>query len=109
MQVIVFILGCFMDVVAILLITLPIFIPVIKVLGFDPVWFAVLMMINVEVAGISPPFGLNLFVMKGIASKGTTMGDVYRAGLPFCGLSLLAMALIMIFPQIAMWLPSIGG
>jgi tripartite ATP-independent transporter DctM subunit len=107
-QVIVFILGCFMDVVAILLITLPIFVPVVNILGFDPVWFAVLMMINVEVAGISPPFGLNLFVMKGIASKDTTMGDVYRAGLPFCGLSLLAMVVIMVFPQVALWLPSLG-
>ena len=105
-QVIVVILGCFMDVVAILLITLPIFVPVIKILGFDPVWFSVLMLINTEVAGISPPFGLNLFVMKGLVPPDITMGDIYRAGLPFCGLSLLAMAIIMIVPPIALWLPS---
>ena len=69
------------------------------------VWFAVLMLINTEIAGISPPFGLNLFVIKGVAPKGTTMGDIYRASLPFLTLSLIAMAIIMIFPKIALWLP----
>lgn len=106
MQFIVVILGCFMDVVAIMMVTLPIFVPVITSLGFDPVWFAVLMLINTEIAGISPPFGLNLFVIKGVAPKGTTMGDIYRASLPFLTLSLIAMAIIMIFPKIALWLPS---
>jgi tripartite ATP-independent transporter DctM subunit len=106
MQFIVVILGCFMDVVAIMMVTLPIFVPVITSLGFEPVWFAVLMLINTEIAGISPPFGLNLFVIKGVAPKDTTMGDIYRASLPFLTLSLIAMAIIMVFPTIAMWLPS---
>jgi len=105
MQFIVVVLGCFMDVVAIMMITLPIFIPVIEFLGYNTVWFAVLMLINTEIAGISPPFGLNLFVIRGVAPKGTTMGDIYRAAIPFCGLSLTAMAIIMAFPQIALWLP----
>ena len=108
MQIVVLILGCFMSVVAIMMITLPIFMPVVHVLGFDPVWFIVVFLINIEIAGISPPFGMSLFVMKGVAPKGTTMGDIYRAALPFCLLSILAMAIITIFPTIALWLPSLS-
>lgn len=107
MQVVVLFLGGFMDVVSIMMITLPIFVPVILSLGFNPVWFAVIFLINIEVAGISPPFGLSLFVMKGVASTDTTMGDIYRAALPFCGLSLIAMALIIVFPTVALWLPGL--
>lgn len=108
MQIVVLILGCFMDVVAIMMITLPIFVPTIHALGFDPVWFGVLIMINIECALITPPFGMSLFVMKGVAPSGTTMGDIYKASLPFVIQQLLAMALIMIFPQIALWLPGLG-
>jgi tripartite ATP-independent transporter DctM subunit len=107
MQIVILFLGCFMDVVSIMMITLPIFVPVVETLGFNPVWFAVIFLINIEVAGISPPFGLSLFVMKGVAPPDTTMGDIYRAALPFCGLSLIAMALIMAFPAIALWLPGL--
>jgi len=106
-QVVVLFLGAFMDVVSIMMITLPIFVPVVLSLGFNPVWFAVIFLINIEVAGISPPFGLSLFVMKGVATPGTTMGDIYRAALPFCGLSLIAMALIIAFPTLALWLPGL--
>jgi tripartite ATP-independent transporter DctM subunit len=108
MQIVVLILGCFMDVVAIMMITLPIFVPTIHALGFDPVWFGVLIMINIECALITPPFGMSLFVMKGVAPSGTTMGDIYKASLPFVIQQLLAMALIMVFPQIALWLPGLG-
>lgn len=108
MQIVVLILGCFMDVVAIMMITLPIFVPTVHALGFDPVWFGVLIMINIECALITPPFGMSLFVMKGVAPSGTTMGDIYKASLPFVIQQLLAMALIMIFPQIALWLPGLG-
>ena len=107
MMVVVVFLGAFMDVVSIMMITLPIFVPVVLSLGFNPVWFAVIFLINIEVAGISPPFGLSLFVMKGVATPGTTMGDIYRAALPFCGLSLIAMALIIAFPTLALWLPGL--
>ena len=107
MQVVVLFLGAFMDVVSIMMITLPIFVPVVLSLGFNPVWFAVMFLINIEVAGISPPFGLSLFVMKGVATPDTTMGDIYRAALPFCGLSLIAMALIIAFPTLALWLPGL--
>ena len=107
MQIIVLILGCFMEVMSILLVTLPIFMPIVHGLGLDPVWFGVIMLINVQVAAISPPFGMNLFVMKGVAPKDTTMGDIYRAALPFCGLSIFSMVLITFVPPIALWLPSL--
>lgn len=107
MQLIILFLGGFIDVVSIMMITLPIFVPVIHSLGYNPVWFAVIFLINIEVAGISPPFGMSLFVMKGVAPEDTTMGDIYRAALPFVGLSLLAMAMIMTFPKIALWLPGL--
>lgn len=105
MQIIVLILGCFMDPPSIMMITIPIFIPLVKLMGFDLIWFCVLMLINIEIAMITPPFGVSLFVMKGVATKDTTMADVYKAGLPFVLLSLLDMALIMIFPKLALWLP----
>jgi len=109
MQIIVLFLGCLMDVVSIMMITLPIFVPVVRELGFSDVWFAVIYLINIEIAAISPPFGLSLFVMKSVASKDTTMGDVYKAAIPFILCSLVAMILIGIFPQIALWLPGISG
>jgi tripartite ATP-independent transporter DctM subunit len=109
MQLIILFLGCLMDVVSIMMITLPIFVPVVRQLGYDDVWFAVTYLINIEIAGISPPFGLSLFVMKGVASKGTTMADVYKAAIPFIMCSLTAMALILIIPQIALWLPGLTG
>lgn len=107
MQVIILFLGCFMEVVSIFMITLPIFIPVVTALGFDPVWFAALFLVNTEMALVTPPFGMSLFVMKGVAPPDTTMGDIYRAALPFLGLMAVAMALIIAFPKIALWLPGI--
>ena len=109
MQIIILFLGCLMDVVSIMMITLPIFVPVVRELGYNDVWFAVTYLINIEIAGISPPFGLSLFVMKAVAPKGTTMADVYNAAFPFIGCSLLAMILIIVFPLIALWLPGMAG
>lgn len=107
MQVVLLFLGGFMDVVSIMMITLPIFVPVVISLGFDPVWFAVIFLLNIEMAGTSPPFGLGLFVMKGVAPPDTTMGDIYRAALPFLGCDLIAMALILAFPALTLWLPGL--
>ncbi len=100
-------MGMFMGVVAIMMITLPLFMPIIHGLGFDLVWFAVMYLITIEMAGTSPPFGLSLFVMKGVAPPDTTMGDIYRAGLPFLGCDAIAIALIMVFPVVALWLPGL--
>ena len=107
MQVVLLFLGMFMGVVSIMMITVPIFMPVILALGFDPVWFAVIYLLNMEMATTTPPFGLSLFTMKGVAPRDTTMGDIYRAALPFLYCDLIAMALIIAFPTVALWLPEL--
>jgi TRAP-type mannitol/chloroaromatic compound transport system permease large subunit len=107
MQILILFLGGFMDVVSIMMIVLPIFVPVIRTLGFDPVWFAVIFLLNIEMAGTSPPFGMSLFVMKGVAPEDTTMSDIYRAALPFLGCDLIVMVLLFIFPALALWLPTL--
>lgn len=106
MQLIVLFMGTLMELVSIMMITLPIFVPVILALGFDPVWFAVVYLINITTGSISPPFGLGLFVMKGVAPGNTTMADIYKSAIPFVGLNIIAMAIIMAVPQIALWLPA---
>ena len=107
MQVVVLVLGGFMDVVSIMMITLPIFVPAIEALGYSTIWFIVLFLLNIEMAGTSPPFGLSLFVMKGVSPADVTMGDLYRAALPFLGCDLIVMILILIFPTLALLLPQI--
>ncbi len=106
MQLILFALGTAMDDVSMLMVSLPIFMPVVDALGLNPVWFGVIVLINVQVAGISPPFGMNLFLMKGF-TKNATMGDVFLGAMPFCGMSILLMLLITFIPGIALWLPSV--
>lgn len=107
MQIILIFLGAFMDQISMMMITVPIFIPVVHALGFHPIWFGILMLINMEIAFTTPPFGLLLFIMKGVAPKDTTMGDIYLAALPFIICDLVAMTLIMVFPGFAIWLPSL--
>jgi len=107
MQVVILILGCFVNVDAIILLTMPIFVPIVSQLGFDPVWFGTVSLINLELALITPPFGLCLFVMKGVAPKGTTMEEIYKAVLPFVAIQMLAMVIIMAYPQLALWLPGL--
>jgi tripartite ATP-independent transporter DctM subunit len=104
MQVVLLILGMFMNAQSIMMITLPVFMPVVYALEFDPVWFAVIYLLNMEMASTTPPFGLALFVMKGVAPEGTRMSDIWSAAMPFLLLDVLAMAIIIIFPQTALWL-----
>ena len=106
-QIILLFLGMFMSAVPIMMITIPMFVPIIITLGFSPVWFAVLFLLNIEMGTTTPPFGLSLFVMKSVAPPDTTIGDIYRAALPFLLCDAVAMALIIIFPVIALWLPNI--
>lgn len=106
MQFVFFVLGCFMDPTGILMLTTPIFFPVVKALGFDPLWFGVLFVVNMEMAFLTPPFGLNLFFLKGVAPPDVTMGDLYRSIGPFVALQALGLALVMLFPWLATWLPS---
>jgi tripartite ATP-independent transporter DctM subunit len=105
MMLVLIVLGMFMGVVPIMMVTVPILMPVVIQLGFDPLWFAVIFLLNMEISTTSPPFGLSLFVMKSVAPPDTTMADIYRAALPFLCLDVLAMALIIIFPALALWLP----
>ncbi|MFC1980444.1 TRAP transporter large permease subunit, partial [Chloroflexota bacterium] len=101
------IMGTFIDCVAMVMLTMPIFMPLVLALGFNPVWFGVIVLLNMEMAETTPPYGLTLFVMKGVAPTGTTMGDIYRAGLPFLGCDLIVMILLMVFPTLALWLPGL--
>jgi tripartite ATP-independent transporter DctM subunit len=106
MQLTFFFLGCLMDAAGIIFITMPIYFPIINHIGFDPVWFGVLFIINMEMAYLTPPFGVNLFYLRAIAPKDVTMGNIYRSCLPFVGIQGLALLLCMVFPQIITWLPS---
>jgi tripartite ATP-independent transporter DctM subunit len=105
MQVILILLGCLMDPGGIIMICTPVMVPVIKILGFDPVWFGVLFIINMEMAYLTPPFGFNLFYMKAIVPKSITMEDIYQSITPFVGLQLLCLFICILFPEIILWLP----
>jgi tripartite ATP-independent transporter DctM subunit len=106
MMVIVGILGCFMEGVSIMMICLPVFMPIVTLLGFDPVWFGVLFLINIELGQLTPPFGMLLFVMKGVAPPDVKMEEIIWAAVPYMIFDVLIMAMIMIWPGIALWLPS---
>jgi tripartite ATP-independent transporter DctM subunit len=106
-QMILVFLGAFMDPASIVMITVPLFFPLVKALGYDTLWFSVISLINIQLGLISPPFGLDCFTMKAIAPEDVTLGDVFRSSLPFMFLGFLAMALVMIFPQIGLWLPNL--
>jgi len=99
------VLGCFIDWIGILLLTAPIFVPVANKLGFDPVWLGVLFCMNMQISYISPPFGPAAFYLKGVTPPGITLGDIFRSIWPYIGLQLVALGLVIAFPQIAMWLP----
>lgn len=106
-QLVFFVLGCILDPAGIIMICTPVFIPVIKSLGFDPLWFGVLFIMNMEMGYLTPPFGFNLFYMKAIAPPGVTMGDIYRSIVPFVALQALGLAIVIIFPEIALWFPRV--
>src|SRR5438874_5510643 len=103
---VIFFLGCFMDQLSMMLLTAPIFFPLAKTLNFDLVWFGSIMLLALEIGYTTPPFGLLLFVMKGVAPPGTTMRDIYMAGMPFIGCVPLLIVLIIAFPPLATWLPA---
>jgi len=99
-------LGTFMEQISIMMLTVPFFFPLAHTLGFDLIWFGIVMLLALEIGFTTPPFGLLLFVMKGVSPPDTTMGEIYSAALPFILCSLLLVALLIIFPNIALWLPS---
>jgi tripartite ATP-independent transporter DctM subunit len=106
-QVLVLILGCFMDPASIMMITLPIFIPIVTALGFNTLWYTVIIILNTQIGLITPPFGLDVYTFKAVAPPDVSIEDIFRSSMPFLGICLLAMVLIMVFPQIALWLPSV--
>ncbi len=101
-------LGCFMDQLSMMLLTAPIFFPLAKTLGFDLTWFGLIMLLALEVGYTTPPFGLLLFVMKGVAPPETTMQDIYKAAIPFIACVMLLIGMILVFPPIATWLPKLS-
>lgn len=108
MMMLVLVLGCFMEQIAIMLITLPIFMPILKAAHVDPTWFAVMMLINLEMGLMTPPFGLLLFIMKGVAPPEITMKQVYRSVIPYLVINGLVILAILWQPKIALYLPSIA-
>jgi TRAP-type C4-dicarboxylate transport system permease large subunit len=99
-------LGTFLDELALMMISIPIYMPVIKALAFDPVWFGLLMLLTLEIATISPPYGLALFVLKGVVPD-ASMADVWKASLAYMLISTLVLAIIFVFPGLATWLPGL--
>jgi len=98
-------LGLFLDEIGIILLCVPIFIPIIKAMDFEPVWFGILFLVNAQMDYITPPFGYTLFYLKGVAPPEVSMGDIYRSIVPFVLLQALGLGLCMVFPQIVLWLP----
>ncbi|MBT3886367.1 MAG: TRAP transporter large permease [Rhodospirillaceae bacterium] len=99
------VLGCALDSLAMILLTIPIFFPVVAKLGFDPIWFGIIVVMVVELGLITPPIGMNVFIIKGMAPE-VPLGTIYKGVLPFAIAQIMLIALIVIFPAIATWLPS---
>jgi tripartite ATP-independent transporter DctM subunit len=109
MVLVVLVLGMFMDQVSMMLITLPLFMPIGVTYGFDPVWLGIILLLAYEIGFTTPPFGMLLYIVLGVAPKGTTLRAMSMAAAPYVGLTLVLIALIVFFPQIALWLPSMMG
>jgi tripartite ATP-independent transporter DctM subunit len=107
MLVVLLVLGMFMDQLSIMMLTLPVFMPLIALYGIDPIWFGVTMLLALEMSLATPPFGLLLFVMAGVAPKGTTMGQIARSVLPYLACTLVLILLLAVFPGLATWLPGL--
>lgn len=107
MMSIVFLMGMFIDWAAILLVTVPIFMPIAMEIGFDPLWFSMLMCVNLQTSFLTPPFGYALFYFKGVAPKGYTMMHVYQGIVPFVLLQILSMVVLCLFPSVVTWLPDL--
>jgi len=100
------VLGALMDPAAIVAVTSPILVPIMTQLGYDPLWFGIVFMVNMELAFLTPPFGLNLFILKSIAPPQMGMDDIIMGALPFMALLLVGLGLVMVFPGLATWLPA---
>ncbi len=99
------ILGCLIDGASLIIVTTPILLPTITALGFNPLWYGILLVLNVEIAVITPPVGLNLYTMKGIVGDQISLGEIIRGTAPFIIVDVLALLLFMFWPELALWLP----
>jgi tripartite ATP-independent transporter DctM subunit len=106
MQIALFVLGCFLDAISIMLLTVPVFVPLVIAYGMDPVWFCVLVLIQLELGGITPPFGVLLYVMKGVRPE-LSMREIWAAAGPIVLLQFVLCALVTLFPALTLWLPSL--
>ena len=109
MMLILLFLGCFVDQVSMMLITLPFFMPLVQKLNIEPIWFGVMFLICMQLGLLTPPFGLLLFTMKGVAPKSITMQQVYAASVPYIAFGMIVLVAIFLFPPIATWLPALLG
>jgi tripartite ATP-independent transporter DctM subunit len=105
MQLSFILMGTFLDDTAMLVIVAPLYVPLVGALGFDLIWYGVLYTITCQIAYMTPPFGYNLFLMRAMAPPEISLRDIYVSIIPFVGIMVVALALVMIFPQIALWLP----
>ncbi len=103
MMAVLFVLGMFLDWVGVALLTMPIFVPIVVGLGFDPIWFGVVFCMNMQVSFLSPPFGPAAFYLKSVAPKDISLGEIFSALVPFICLQVVALALLIMFPQLALW------
>ena len=100
-----FVLGCLLNSLAMILLTIPIVFPIVKALGYDPVWFGIIIVMVVELGLITPPIGMNVFVIKGIA-RDVPLETIFRGVTPFIIAQIILIAILIAFPEIALWLPS---
>ena len=107
MMAILIVLGMFMDWIGICLLTMPIFVPVVITLGYSPIWFGILFCMNMQISYLTPPFGPAAFYLKGVAPPGIELGHIYNAMWPFIALQACGLALVLFFPEIALWLPGV--
>lgn len=107
MQLSYLLMGTFLDDTAMLVIVAPLYVPLVIALGFDPIWYGVLYTITCQIAYMTPPFGYNLFLMRAMAPAEISLMDIYRSIIPFVAVMIIGLVLVMVFPQIALWLPSL--
>jgi tripartite ATP-independent transporter DctM subunit len=106
-QAVLIVLGMVIDLIGLCILAVPILTPVLDTLGFDPLWFAVLFNVNLQIGYLSPPFGTSMFYLKGVTPSNVTMSDIINSTWPFMGLQVLGLSLCMLYPPIITWLPSI--
>ncbi|HIA76738.1 MAG TPA: TRAP transporter large permease subunit [Gammaproteobacteria bacterium] len=108
MMAILLVLGFFIDWIGIMMLTMPVFVPIVVEMGYDPIWFGILFCMNMQISYLSPPFGPAAFYLKGVAPPEISLQDIYNSLWPFMGLQILALGIVMKFPQLALWLPSLA-